>query len=214
MVEASATVTKIQTPEKVPINLVLGDRIIDGASIRPLSFQAFADIISEAQAMTQPKTFEGRLKRLRMQRQVTYYMGTNQVQLSIQDILKLPIPDTRAIVAKLDGDEGKAGKIIRTGNGIDQAMVYELGSPISTGAGKPPIKELEFLAKTYGDIEDVLAADNPIQQTAQLIATVAKPLGSSLSLLPSWALTVISVADGITISQQVLPHFLGSADES
>jgi hypothetical protein len=212
---AEATVSKLPTPERIPISLTLGDRIIDGATIRPLSFQAFADIISEAQGMTVPKTFEGRLKRLRMYKQVAYYAGATQVQLTIQDILKLPIPDVRAITAKFDTstDEGKAGKIIREGNGIDQAIVFELGNPIPTGSGKQPIKELEFLAKTYGDIEDVLAAENSIQQAAQLIATVAKPLGSSLSLLPSWATSAISVADGVTISQVVLPHFLGSADE-
>jgi len=213
MAEA-ASVTKLQAPDKIPINLVLGDRVVDGASIRPLSFQTFADIISEAQGMTAPKTFEGRLKRLRMHRQVNYYMGANQVQLSIQEILQLPIPDARAISVKFDAtDEGKPGKIIREGDGINQAIVFELGTPIPTGAGKPSIKELEFSAKTYGDIEDVMAAENSIQQAAQLIATIAKPLGSSLTLLPSWALSAISVADGVTISQVVLPRFLGSADE-
>jgi hypothetical protein len=211
---AEASVTKLQTPDKIPINLILGDRIIDGAAVKPLSFQSFADIISEAQGMTQPKTFEGRLKRLRMHRQVAYYMGANQVQLTIQDILKLPIPDARAISSKFDAaDEGKPGKVIREGDGISQAIVFELGTPIQTGAGKQPIKELEFIAKTYGDIEDVLAAENSIQQAAQLIATIAKPLGTSLSLLPSWACSAISVADGVTISQKVLPRFLGTADE-
>jgi hypothetical protein len=207
-------VTKLPLPpDRVSINLILGDRIIDGAVIRPMSFSSFAELLSEAQGMSQPKTFEGRLRRLRMHRQVSYYMGANQVQISIEDVLKLPIPDARLIASKLDLDEGKAGKVIREGDGIDKAIVFELGTPIATGAGKPPIKELEFLARTYGDIEDVLAAENAIQQSAQLIATVAKPLGTSLSLLPSWACNVISVADGVMISQVVLPSFLGSADE-
>ena len=36
---------------------------------------------------------------------------------------------------------------------------------------------------TYGDIEDVMAAPDLIQQSALLTATIAKPLGASLSLL-------------------------------
>jgi hypothetical protein len=105
------------------------------------------------------------------------------------------------------------GKIVRDGDGIDKAIVYELGTPISVGQGKPPIKELEFQASTYGDVEDVLAVDAPIQQAAVLISTVAKPLGTSLSLLPSWAVNLVTVADGVTISNHVLPRFLGSPDE-
>lgn len=42
-----------------------------------------------------------------------------------------------------------------------------------------------------------------------LISTVAKPLGSTLMTLPSWAVAQISLGDGMTIMRQVLPHFLG-----
>lgn len=208
-------VTKLPTPaDRIKIELILGDRIIDGAVVRPLFFQAFADMLSEVSSLTQPKTFEGKLRRLRMQRQVAYYAGSQQVQLSIEEILKLPIPDARAIGLKLEtiDADNTAGKIVRDGNGIEQAIVYELGTPISVGQGKTPIKELEFTAKTYGDIEDVLAADNSIQQAVQLITTIAKPLGTSLSLLPSWAINLITVSDGVTISNQVLPRFLESPD--
>ncbi|MBO4228451.1 hypothetical protein [Bradyrhizobium neotropicale] len=191
----------------------LGDKLIDGASIKPLSFQNFADCIAEAQNMRQPKTFEGRLRRVRMVKQVAYHVNGSTVPVTMEDVLKLPIPDARKIAAKLDADEGKAGKIIRGGDGIDQAITYELGTPIPTGQGKPPIIELEFHARTYGDIEDVMAAPDAIQQTAMLIATIAKPLGSSLTLLPSWALNLITIADGVTISRDVLPRFLGSPDE-
>jgi hypothetical protein len=73
---------------------------------------------------------------------------------------------------------------------------------------------LEFLAKTYGDIEDVLSAGDGINQAAVLLATVAKPLGTSLTVLPSWALAQISIADGFAIMREVLPRFLGSDNES
>lgn len=207
-------VTKLPTPpDRLSISFTLGERVIDGAVVRPMTFQTFADMITEAQGMTEPKSFEARLRRLRMHKQVTYFAGANPVQVGPLEILQLPIADARLIASKLDFEEGKAGKIIREGDGIEKAIVFELGTPIQVGAGKPPIKELEFHATTYGDIEDVLAADNAIQQAAQLIATVAKPLGSSLTLLPSWANNAITVADGVLISQLVLPRFLGSADE-
>ena len=102
-----------------------------------------------------------------------------------------------------------AGKIIRDGDGVDKAIIYELGTPIKV-QGKDPITELEFCASTYGDVEDVLTADLAVQQTALLLSTVAKPLGTSLSRLPSWAIDNITVADGVSISRDVLPRFLGS----
>ena len=105
--------------------------------------------------------------------------------------------------------KAQSGKIIRDGDGINKAMTYELGTPISTGKDKEPIRELEFHAATYGDIEDVMAADSAVQQTALLIKTVAKPLGSSLLRLPDWALNVITVADGVTISNWCCRVFSG-----
>ncbi|MGY2987715.1 hypothetical protein [Bradyrhizobium sp. USDA 4508] len=199
--------------EKIPIHFQLGDNLIDGAVVRPLTFQAFVECINEAQAMRAPTSFDARIRRVRMIRQVAYHINGTVVPVAMEDVLKLPIPDTHKIAAKLDENEGKPGKIIRDGDGIDQAITYELGTPIPVGQGKEPIRELEFHASTYGDIEDVMAADNAMGQTAKLIETVAKPLGSTLMQLPSWAINLISVADGVTISKEILPRFLGSPEE-
>jgi hypothetical protein len=198
---------------KLSIALQLGDRNIDGAVVKPLSFQSFADCISEATSMASTKSFESKLRRVRMVKQVTYYTNGTPVPVSLEEVLMLRIPDAHKIVGLLDDGEGKAGKIIRDGDGIEKAITYELGTPIPMGAGKDPITELEFHAKTFGDIEDVMAGDNTIAQTALLISSIAKPLGTSLTALPSWALTAISVADGVTISRDVLPRFLGSPEE-
>jgi hypothetical protein len=199
--------------EKIPIHLQLGDNMIDGAVVKPLTFKQFSDYINEAQAMKQPDAFDARMRRVRLSKQVAYYINGTVVPVTMTDILKLPIGDSRKILAKLDTEEGKSGKIIRDGNGIDNAITYELGTPIETGSGKPPIRELEFFAQTYGDIEDILSADNAIAQTAVMIAKMGKPLGTSLSALPSWAINLITVTDGITISRDILPRFLGSPDE-
>jgi hypothetical protein len=200
--------------EKIAIHFQLGDNILDGAVVRPMSFQNFADYIGEAQNATAvAKSFETRLRRIRLSKQISYYVNGTVFPVSMIDVAQLPIPDARKLLAKLDENEGTPGKIIRDGDGIDKAITFELGTPIPTGQGKLPITELEFHAKTYGDIEDVMAAPDGVQQTAKLIATIAKPLGSSLTLLPTWALNLISVSDGIVISRDVLPRFLGSLDE-
>lgn len=207
-------VTKLPAaPDKLPIAFQLGDTLIDSVIIKPLTFASFVDAIATAQMMTQPKTFEARLRRLRMVKQVNYYSGNTPVAVTQEDVLKLPIPAVRAIIEHLDDGEGAPGKIVRDGDGIDKAIVYELGTPIQLGQGKAPIKELEFQASTYGDIEDVLSVDTPIQQTYAMIMTFAKPLGVSLSLLPSWAVNAITVADGVMLSRDVLPRFLKSPGE-
>lgn len=198
--------------EKIPITLQLDGRLIDGAVVKPLTFAGFAECITEAQSLREPKTMEGRVRRVRMVRQVTYYTNGAVAPVTASDVLQLPIPSARAITARLDDTEGKAGKIIRPGDGIDTAITYELGTPIAL-QGKDPIRELEFSAKTYGDIEDVLAATDSFQQTSLLIANIAKPLGSTLTVLPSWAVAQITLADGIMIMRGVLPHFLGLPPE-
>lgn len=206
-------VTKLAQPIKYPIKFQLGDTLIDGVIIKPLTFSVFVECITTAQVMQEPKIFEARLRRLRMIKQVNFYSGNNLVAMSTENLLKMPIPATRIVTSHLDDGEGVPGKIVRDGDGIDKAIVYELGTPIPLGQGKAPIKELEFQASTYGDIEDVIAVDTAIQQTLIMLTTMAKPLGTSLSLLPSWAVNQITVADGVVISRDVLPRFLESPDE-
>jgi hypothetical protein len=199
--------------EKISIKFQLGETLIDGAVIRPMSFQNFADYIAEAQAMKEAKTFDARLKRVRLAKQCDFYVNGTKMPISTNDVLRLSISDVRKLMDKLDDNEGPSGKIVRDGDGIDKAIVYELGTPIPTGQGKEPIRELEFQAQTYGDVEDVMAAPDAIQQTVQLIALLGKPLGTTLTALPSWAMNLIGVSDGITISRDILPRFLGSPTE-
>lgn len=199
---------------KIPIAFQLGDKLVDSATVKNISFAQFSSYIQQARAMKDSKTFEAKLKRVRLQQQVDYHVNGTKVPLSIEDVLRLPISAARAIDLQLDQYEGTAGKIIREGDGIEKAIGYELGNPIPTGQGKEPIKELEFLAHTYGDVEDVMAATDAIEQTEFLIKTIAKPVHTSLTSLPSWALDQISVADGVTIAQKILPVFLGQEPAS
>lgn len=93
-------------------------------------------------------------------------------------------------------------------DGVSEPILVKLGSPLKMG--DESITELEFHAKTYGDIEAVFAEDNPAEQTILFIENVAKPITSNLKLqaLPSWAVDQITPNDGIFISRFVLPRFL------
>src|SRR5262245_35600435 len=210
---ADSTVVKLDVPERIPITFQLQDRLIDGAMIKPLSFASFVDCVTEAQAMTSPKTFEARIKRVRMMRQVSFYMGNVVTPLTIEEILRMPIPAARVLLSKIDDDVSPIGKITRMGDGMDQSIVYELGTPIPIGQGKSPIKELEFQAKTYGEIEDVLAAPSRLHQALLMLRTIAKPLGTSLQQLPEWAANQVLTGDGFTITNEVVPPFLESPEE-
>jgi hypothetical protein len=199
--------------EKIPIVLQLDDKLIDGAVVKPLSFSAFGECIDEARIMKEPKTWEGKLRRARMLKQVVFYTNGGIAEITAADLVKLTIPSARAIALQLSSHDGVEGRVISTdGDGINKAIVYELGTPIPV-QNKPPIKELEFLAKNYGDVEDIMSMVDSVQQTSLLISTLAKPLGTTLMTLPSWAASQITINDGFTILQKVLPPFLGQPVE-
>jgi hypothetical protein len=212
---AEAAVAKLPSaPEKLEIAFPLGDKVIDGAVIKPLSLAAFVDCVLDTRTMDTPTSFEAKLRRNRLLKQVVFYVGNAVVPVPSNDLLRMPIPVARKLIDKLDAGDGPAGKIIRKGDGISEAIVYELGTPIPGGQGRSMIKELEFLATTYGDVEDIMAAGTGLQQALLLVTTIAKPLGSAMQQLPSWAVSQISANDGLAISNEVLPFFLGSPDES
>jgi hypothetical protein len=214
MAEKTTVVKLPEVPGRIEISFSLGDRIIDGAVIKPLSLPAFVDCVMDTRTMNTPNTFEAKLRRNRLLKQVVFYAGNVVVPVASDELLRMPIPVARKIIDKLDDFDGPSGKITRKGDGINEAIVYELGTPISGGQGRPPIRELEFMASTYGDVEDIMAAGTGLQQALLLVQTLAKPLGTSLTLLPSWAVNQVTATDGLAISNDVLPFFLGSPVES
>jgi hypothetical protein len=199
--------------EKIPIMLQLDGSLIDGAVVKPISFANFGGVVEEARLMKDPKTWEGKLRRARMAKQVAFYANGTVVDVSIFDLTKLSIQSARTLIDLLDRDDGPQGKVIRPGDGIEKAIIYELGTPIRI-QNKDPIKELEFIAKNYGDVEDIMASVDPIEQANLLIANLAKPLGTTLTTLPSWAVAQITLGDGLTIVRDVLPPFLGTPPAS
>src|SRR5262245_6401963 len=104
-------VVKLGVPERIPILFpVGGERLIDSCVVRPISFQNFIECVNEAQNMTQPKTFEARLKRCRLMRQVTFYSGNATAQVSVEELLRMPISVARVVLPKLDAEDIPAGK--------------------------------------------------------------------------------------------------------
>lgn len=101
--------------EKIPITLQLGNKLLaDGAVVKPSTFSSFTECLTESHELTEPKTVEGRLRRVRLTKQVTYYANGTVVPVSMLDVLQLSITSVRALMIQLDADDDgdKAGKIV------------------------------------------------------------------------------------------------------
>lgn len=117
----------------------------------------------------------------------------------------LPIPVAKQILDNVTPEELPEGEILGKGDGVTSPIHVRLGTPIMVDKGDP-IQELEFLARTYGDVEQVLAEPNKLSQTVALIQFVAKPIG--MQAMPTWAPDLIELTDGSLITEKVLPRFL------
>lgn len=148
-------------------------------------------------------------QRERMKRQVKAYAdGDALVPLSALDIMQMPRAYAMNVVRALDLNTGMPGEVISEGDGVTSPILYRLSRPLRTN--QDSITELEFSGRTLGDIEDVIAADSTPDQALALIRTCAKPVGGEVNLiaLPSWAVDAVSLVDGLTILEKVLPRFL------
>lgn len=192
----------------------IGDALIDGVSVAPLNFVTFAALWQTAHGkISKTSKFEILLQRERMKHQAVFTAAGKRVIPDDAQLLTLPIAIAREVIDNFDVGEGALGKVLTPdANGISSPILYQLGTPIAVDGGKDKkaITEIEFKASTYGDVEDVLAADNQIAQTVELIRKVGRPVEfSSLTSLPSWAIDRITMGDGIMIARNILPNFLG-----
>lgn len=188
----------------------VADTSVEEIKVKPLSFVELVDLWGRVDPLA--KSPEASLRRLRIAHQVHFMSKGDRLAISAPDIGQLPRVVAQGILGLLDEDTGERGKLIRPGNGITTPLGYKLGTPIKMSSkgkeGKTEITELEFMAKTYGEVEDVLAAGNELAQTLELLRSVATPVSdTSLTRLPGWALDNITVADGVTIMKDILPHF-------
>lgn len=159
-----------------------------------------------------PRDTSKLMQRQRIFRQVTAYNDKGKAPFTEVELAALSPALGKRISRAVDEvlDQKDECKIISPddADGVSAPILVKLGSPLTMGSES--ITELEFHAKTYGDIEAVFAEDNAGEQTILFIENMAKPITSDLKLqaLPSWAVDQITPNDGIFISRFVLPRFL------
>lgn len=156
----------------------------------------------------------------RMKQVKAFNKNGDAIILDHVDFANMPRQLFVQINSALDQDGDEKGQVISTnGDGLYHPILYRLGTPFdfqsSAESSKPigtesKIIELEFIAKTGGDIEEVLCGSNSLEQTVSLIKTCATPIGGETALqrLPSWMLNALTLQDGIEIMSKILPVFL------
>lgn len=202
---------KTEIEMKVDESFTIGESIVTKIVVQTIGFSALLALVASATrgVGSDEAELQKAVERTRFSAQVQYYAGDTLVIPDAAALLQLPIKLARRIRAAFAEPDSKGGKIVDpNADGITSPIIYVLGTPIPTDKGE--IKELEFQASTLGEVEDVLYRTNSHEQALALIRTVAVPLGQETTLMtmPAWAVDLISIADGVTIAQEVLPRFL------
>jgi len=194
---------------------LIGEKSIDYMTVTPINFVQFVEAASKTNALGVEGNAQWQLhnRRARMLTQVKCFTKSGEVvKLTEQAITQMPIPYAKKLIDALGEDQGTPGKIVGTGDGVSSSLLYELGTPITmkSGAEDIVIKELEFSANTFGDVEEIMAEPMFADQALAMIRLLAKPVGLEINLqsLPSWAMDQITMADGHTIMEEVRPRFL------
>lgn len=183
-----------------------------------LTFVQLAKTIEDASRVVSPGssssefTMAQRAERRKLQVKAFDASG---VEVAIEDgeLLKLPRSLGSKIAAGIDKvSKVPGGKVIVKGDGADTPVIFKLGSGLIVGGdkGEQTIYDIEFSAKTWGDIEIVLCAGSSVAQTLALIENCALPLAKDLGIIrfPSMMLDQITMNDGVAIMNEVLPGFL------
>lgn len=189
------------------VSYTIGDKIITKIQVEKQHFKHLVGMIVTA-AKSDAEDVAKAVEMARLKNGIVkYYAGDELVQVTDVALREMPIPLVRKIRAGFNF-ETKAGEITVKGDGITSPVIYKLGEPIPTDKGE--ITELEFLASTLGDIEDVIFRTNSNEQALALLESVATPLGTDVSLqaMPTWAVEKISIIDGAQIAQEIVPLFL------
>ena len=189
-------------------DISFGDQRVTSITVAPLSFMQLCEIWKGLRS-TGDKV-RGELQRARILQQTTFAVGDNRVQPDAAQLSKLPASVAKDIITALDVGSGTMGTVTSKGDGVTTPIVYKLGTPITMKQGSETVSitELEFMASTYGELEDVLAADSDAEKAKILLRDVAVPLGvKSLNRLPGWAMDRLTTADGIGVMNNVAGLF-------
>lgn len=200
--------TTIQITAELPY--VTNDRAFKAIRVEPIGFTKYALTRKAAAGAKTEAQVRSRTAREQIKFQcVAIDDNGKEHRFSDDDISAMPIPYAISVrdamtLALFPADAGEAA-ILAEGNGISSAILVKLGSPIKMQGGQE-IAELEFQAGTVSQLEDVISLDSHFEQTEALLA-IAKPATGTLLSLPSWAISQISLADGIFIMNKVRPAF-------
>lgn len=195
-------------PVTVPFKIA--DHLITEYEVVVPGFEGFAGMAQRARDSAKKDSNIATLFRSeRIKSQVTFIDDKGgRHSIDSLGVLGLPIVLAKAILLNIDGDaSAPIGEVVSEGDGISKAIRIRLGTPLEA-VKDHKIEELEFFARTYGDLENVLIEDNAIEQSLALIKNVAKPVGGPLLTLPSAAISKITIQDGFFIMEKVLPGFL------
>ena len=201
---------------------IVGTNRVVRLEIEPIGYFDYASCVQRARIAMARDGVEDKWKkyisRERMKAQLRAFNDQDiLVELNDEDILALPRKYAASVLIGCYSHNSVPGKVLVKGDGATTPVLYKLGTPIklkSKNGGDQEITELEFSARTYGDVEDVLSETTIAGQTCALISACAKPVGADipLQLLPSWAAEQITVPDGETIAEEVLKSFLLMVD--
>lgn len=197
--------------EKVDLtkyNFTFNGQLIDHAIIKPILFKTFVDLIDQITAIQDNAEFEKKLARLRMIEQLKFVTNNGlELTLQQQDIPSLPIKVGMLLQAVVKEQSTPIGEVLMDGDGIQSPVLYKLGTAIKTNDGE--ISELEFQAKTYGDVEDILAETSGIRRAYKMITSISTPICNDLKMIrtPEKIAEQIQLIDGLAIAQTVAPRF-------
>lgn len=176
--------------------------------VSPISFLKFINVIDSVVAVDQSES-EVLINRARILAQTTAHKADGTaVSLDHAKLTSLPRKYASLLLRAIAVNDSERGEVISKGDGISTPVLYRLGSPLVSG--DITISELEFQAKTFGDVEHVLAESMPIKQVLALLKHNAVPVlnNTRLQKLPDSAIEAVSLVDGAVILESVLPSFL------
>lgn len=211
------TTIKVNTP------FIHNGNQVGSIRVRELSYQEFVRMTSSVQMEVYSAKDRSKIdpqvlmSRHRRNAQVSAnYENGSKVPMDDGFFYQMPRKLYTAMYNLMDDIESPAGEVINKGDGIDVPLLYRLGTPLKIvssgedGQKTLEISELEFLAKTGGDIERVVAATSDQDKVLALLEDCCSPVSPDATLLrlTSDMIAQMTSSDGITIQNRVLTDFL------
>jgi hypothetical protein len=191
--------------------VVIGGERITHFDVRPTSFAEFVRLAEQTNQIAgdDPKKWKIINRRIRMRAQIKTFAGTKQVEMTDLDIAQLPVQYGVALSKACDEGDGKAGDIVNPNDSISSPALYRLGTPLrfQQNSDEGMVTELEFIAKTFGDVEEIVSEQGQPQQMLVALNRICKPVGMPTVSMPTWAVEQITLADGFKMIETILPRF-------